>query len=142
MEKLFTYGTFQHPYVQEKILGRVIQGREGVLENFAVNCALEYYDLTECEGSSVKGMVLDLTEEELNRADIWENVPLYSRRHFPVRTEQGLEEATVYMMTERPKEFCKLEISGTYSCVSEENLKKEIDACVDVHPELQMNKRE
>ena len=59
-----------------------------------------------------------------------------------MRTEQGLEEATVYMMTERPKEFCKLEISGTYSCVSEENLKKEIDACVDAHPELQMNKRE
>lgn len=142
MEKLFTYGTFQHPYVQEKILGRVIQGRKGILEDFAVNCALEYYDLTPCEGSSVEGMVLDLTAEELDRADIWENVPLYTRRLLPARTEQGVEEVTVYMMTERPKEFRKLEMSGTYSCVSEENLRREIDSCVKAHPELQMRKRE
>lgn len=136
MAKLFTYGTFQHPYVQEKILGRVIEGRPGVLEGYAVNCALDYYDVAEDAKSSIRGLVLDIAEQELDRADLWENVPLYTRKLLPVRTEQGMEEATVYVMTERPKEFRKLEVNGTYSCISEEKLREEIDACVKAHPEL------
>ncbi len=134
---LFTYGTFRHPYVQKHILGRVIEGQEAVLDGYTINCAGQYYDIIEKADANVPGVILPLTEEELDRADIWEDVPLYKRCRKKVRIANGFVTAIVYVKTNRTEPFIELTDYASLSQLSEEKLKEAIDACVASHPELQ-----
>ena len=140
-EYLFTYGTFRHPYVQEKIFGHTITGEEGILEGHAINCAGTYYDIIENNGSSVKGMVLPVTEEDLDCADIWEDVPLYSRCRKKIRVKDGFVTAVVYVKTQKDEPFIELTDYDSLTQLPDEKLKREIDACVAANPALQRNTR-
>lgn len=136
---LFTYGTFRHPYVQEKIFGHTIAGEEAILEGHAVNSAGTYYDIIEKTGSSVNGVVLPVTEEDLDCADIWEDVPLYSRCCKKVRLKDRFVTAVVYVKTQKTEPFIELTDYASLTQLPDEKLKREIDACVAAHPALQRN---
>lgn len=76
MEKLFIYGTLGDPSIQQRVFGRTIRGQAAVLEGF-------YKDSITLDGATypfikpdptgtVAGFVLEVTTEELERADVYE----------------------------------------------------------------------
>lgn len=76
-EHLFVYGTLQFREVQQFVFGRVITvTMPDMLEGFTrstIEVGTEtYFILVPQEGSSVKGLVLEITPEELTRADHYE----------------------------------------------------------------------
>lgn len=76
-ELLFVYGTLQFREVQQLVFGRVIiQTAPDLLEGFTRSTIAlgtqTYFILVPKEGSSVKGRVLEITLEDLARADEYE----------------------------------------------------------------------
>ena len=87
MEKLFSYGTLQLPQVQESLFGRILVGTKEELPGYKVE-KLKITDLGVIEKSGtdihpilvragkpadvVSGMVLELTQAELEKADEYE----------------------------------------------------------------------
>ncbi len=87
MEKLFSYGTLQLPEVQESLFGRILAGRKEELPGYKVE-KLKITDQGVIEKSGndihpilvrtrkpadvVSGMVLELTQAELEKADEYE----------------------------------------------------------------------
>lgn len=84
MIKLFTYGTLQHEDVQENLFGRVLQGtpeklvgyvlkRIKIEEEFGI---VQYPVIVETknEADFIDGIVFEVTEKELNQADLYEGV--------------------------------------------------------------------
>lgn len=92
MELLFVYGTLQEPEVQQRIIGRVIEGKRDTLDGFfksRMSMREGIYPLViPRHGSSVDGMVLEVTDEEMKRMDIYET-SAYRRVRVPLRS--GLE---------------------------------------------------
>ena len=75
-EKLFVYGTLMYPKVQKRIIGRVIKSSKDILKNFE-KTSVEikggiYPALVPKEGSSIKGLVLELNSFELKKTDEYE----------------------------------------------------------------------
>ena len=87
MENLFSYGTLQLPQVQQSLFGRLLEGTREELPGYRVE-ELKIRDQTVIEKSGtdmhpilvatgnpndfVHGMVYELKEEELDRADDYE----------------------------------------------------------------------
>ncbi len=96
MEKLFVYGTLQNPVIQYKVLGHTFEGRPDILDNYVrSDIELEgsvYPIAVPLEGDYIEGSVLELNEEELKRADIYET-DAYRRIKVTVRSG---EEVWVY----------------------------------------------
>jgi gamma-glutamylcyclotransferase (GGCT)/AIG2-like uncharacterized protein YtfP len=73
---LFIYGTLQEPEVQENIIGRLIDGKEDILENFKKSKIaiddIEYPVIKSETGSIVKGQVIAISLLELEKIDIYE----------------------------------------------------------------------
>jgi gamma-glutamylcyclotransferase (GGCT)/AIG2-like uncharacterized protein YtfP len=92
MEQLFVYGTLQLPDVQQRILGRVVNGTPDTLEGFTRgNITLgvaTYFIAVEQAGASIDGIVLELTPDELERADRYETDDY---RRFRVMLRSGKE---------------------------------------------------
>ncbi|MFN8372319.1 MAG: gamma-glutamylcyclotransferase family protein [Anaerolineae bacterium] len=95
-EALFVYGTLQLPEVQQVVFGRLINGTHDVLDGYgrsSITLGRETYPIImEQAGSSVEGMVLDVTAEELARADHYET-DAYRRLRVTLRSGK---EAWVY----------------------------------------------
>ena len=95
-EFLFVYGTLQNPAVQQFVFGRPIAGTYDILEGFTrstISLGTETYFIVEQEdGSTVEGLLLEITPEELTRADRYETSD-YRRFHVTLRSGQ---EAWVY----------------------------------------------
>jgi gamma-glutamylcyclotransferase (GGCT)/AIG2-like uncharacterized protein YtfP len=96
MERLFVYGSLKDPAVQQRILGRVIDGTPDTLEEHTTT-SLELDDgvfpiLRPQSGCSVSGLILDLTPDELAQADDYESTDYQRIR---VRLVSG-EETWVY----------------------------------------------
>ena len=87
MEKLFSYGTLQLPQVQESLFGRILSGTEEELLGYKVE-KLKITDQAVIEKSGtdmhpilvrtrepadlVSGMVFEITQAELEKADEYE----------------------------------------------------------------------
>ena len=90
---LFTYGSLQHPEIQLDTFGRLIEGEEDILSGYTVDY-IEIDDprsldvprhtvepIVRTTGSprdKVTGLVLSVTEDELEAADEYQNT-LYMR---------------------------------------------------------------
>ena len=87
MEKLFSYGTLQLPQVQESLFGRILTGRKEELPGYKIE-KLKITDRAVIEKSVtdmhpilvrtrepsdlVSGMVFEITQAELEKADEYE----------------------------------------------------------------------
>jgi len=75
MQNLFVYGTIKDPEVQKKVIGRIAESKEDVLEGYTksqiVLKDIAYSILEKGEGE-IGGLVLQVSEEELNKFDIFE----------------------------------------------------------------------
>ncbi len=92
-ERLFTFGTLQDPDIQRAVFGTVIEGTKDVLEGYIID-HIEYREqddnllsgprrylaIEPSENSSefIPGIVIELTEDQLDRADAYEG-PAYAR---------------------------------------------------------------
>ena len=110
MEKLFSYGTLQLPQVQESLFGRTLIGMKDELPGYRVE-ELKIKDQAVIEKSGtdmhpilvksddpdeiVAGMIFEVTEEELARADDYE-VDDYQRM---VALMRSGNEAWIYSAT-------------------------------------------
>jgi gamma-glutamylcyclotransferase (GGCT)/AIG2-like uncharacterized protein YtfP len=92
MEYLFVYGTLQEPEVQQRIIGRVVPGAPDILDGFG-RSKLAMGDgvfplVIPRHGSSVDGLLLEVTPDELARLDYYETS---AYRRFWVTLRSGRE---------------------------------------------------
>ena len=105
MEKLFAYGTLKDKHIQETIFGRTLSGVPDRLIGFVINYieieeefGLEKYPIitaTDNPDDIVTGIVYDITEEDVNRADTYEGLH-YKRIE---ATLESLQTAWAYIVT-------------------------------------------
>ena len=100
MPFLFSYGTLQQEDVQLSTFGRRLTGEPDVLAGYerssiTINGA-SYFTLTQNGSQRVRGMVLEVTDAELVKADEYEGDFYYKR--VIVRLASG-QEAWVYIRT-------------------------------------------
>ncbi|MDR1523211.1 MAG: gamma-glutamylcyclotransferase [Endomicrobium sp.] len=96
MEYLFSYGTLQDKTVQMRLFGTNVHSLTAVLLNHAVVCVDGYLSIVPYSGEEVVGEILELSSLQLQIADKWEEVPLYTRSHIVVTTSAGLSVVWVY----------------------------------------------
>lgn len=83
--KLFSYGTLQSQSVQIETFGRILNGKQDVLDGFKIELikitdpeiieisGKEYHPaLSRSKKDSVHGMIFELSEEELEKCDKYE----------------------------------------------------------------------
>lgn len=92
MAYLFTYGTLQDVQVQQYIFGRTLEGSKDFLLGFnrIENAVYDRYPLVVETGDpehKVQGMVYEVSEQELHKADIYET-SAYTREK--VQLESGI----------------------------------------------------
>jgi gamma-glutamylcyclotransferase (GGCT)/AIG2-like uncharacterized protein YtfP len=97
MIKLFTYGTLQHDDVQENLFGRTLIGtpekligyilkRIQIEEEFGI---VHYPVIVETKNKEdyIDGIVYEITEKELNQADLYEGIN-YKRVEVQLQSNQ------------------------------------------------------
>ena len=77
MQKLFTYGTLQDPATQERLLGRTLgEGLADTVRGYRLARLTGIHQvfsiLQPHPGSTVEGMLFEVTQEELERLDDYE----------------------------------------------------------------------
>lgn len=75
MQNLFTYGTIKDPEVQKKVIGRVAESRNDSLEGYSKSSIVLKgitYSILVKGTEEIKGVVLQLTEDELKKFDVFE----------------------------------------------------------------------
>jgi gamma-glutamylcyclotransferase (GGCT)/AIG2-like uncharacterized protein YtfP len=97
MIKLFTYGSLQHDDVQENLFGRVLDGTPEkligyVLKRFQIEeeFGIVHYPViveTKNEDDYIDGIVYEITEKELNQADLYEGIN-YKRVEVHLHSDQ------------------------------------------------------
>ena len=94
---LFVYGTLRAPEVQRALFGRETPGRPASLDGHRLFEAGDYWFAAPAAGCVVHGELLALDDEDVRRADLWEDVPVYQRVAVTVRCGAGeIEEASMY----------------------------------------------
>lgn len=99
MEKLFIYGTLLDPKVQQEVLGRVCQGKWGLVDNYILlrdwNVdGTAYPRLYPHSAGCVVGQVIEVTSEELLVIDEYET-DAYIRQEITVK-DLGLAQIYYY----------------------------------------------
>ena len=84
MQKLFTYGTLQHPEVQEDLFGRTLKGTPETLLGYRVReiqieeefGMVHYPIITETHKpeDTINGMVYTVSTKELHQSDLYEGL--------------------------------------------------------------------
>jgi gamma-glutamylcyclotransferase (GGCT)/AIG2-like uncharacterized protein YtfP len=89
--KVFVYGSLTKRKTQQELFGANLRVfSKAVLNGWIMKKGEEYPYITPSDGKSVKGSVLLMTEEQLTKADLWEEVPQdYSREKLTVRVTDG-----------------------------------------------------
>jgi len=82
-EKIFVYGALKESMIQKDIFGRVVKGEEGRLYGYTtktISVDGEIYPIAESgeANSYIDGLILDLTQKELQCADVYEG-DMYKR---------------------------------------------------------------
>lgn len=76
IERLFVYGTLRDPMVQRRVIGRFVPGTPATLAGYSrvpiVLSGDTYWIVEQDTAGTVDGLVLELTPEELEQADIYE----------------------------------------------------------------------
>ena len=84
MQKLFTYGTLQHPEVQEDLFGKTLKGTPETLLGYRVReiqieeefGMVHYPIITETHKpeDTINGMVYTVSTKELHQSDLYEGL--------------------------------------------------------------------
>ena len=84
MEKLFAYGTLKDKDIQETIFGRILSGIPDILRGYSIQeIAIEeefgiaHYPIivaTQKPEDSINGFLYELTDKEIQLADIYEGI--------------------------------------------------------------------
>lgn len=97
MTKLFVYGTLLDPHIQKKVFSRQIEGSYDNLIGYRkIHRQFSdgiYPDLIEDCNSVVKGMVFQITDEDLKKCDLYEGEE-YEK--LTIKLESG-ESAEIYI---------------------------------------------
>ena len=88
---LFTYGTLSDPEFAQLLLNRQPQYRNAWLPDHEIRVtpASGYLFVKKSIGKQVQGKIFKTSLSELQRADLWEDVPLYRREVLSVIPEDG-----------------------------------------------------
>lgn len=82
---VFIYGTLREPAVQQEVFGRSLDSRSDHLDGYGLSQITvegrNYPDLVVEEDAAVKGDVVELTDDDLRRADEYET-SAYDRHAF------------------------------------------------------------
>jgi gamma-glutamylcyclotransferase (GGCT)/AIG2-like uncharacterized protein YtfP len=97
VELLFSYGTLKDEYVQNKIFGKSVPAKAAKLENHQVKIDADGFFHLVSGNQSVYGLLLQLSNIDLLRADQWEEVPVYERERIQVEVDGQVVEAWIYM---------------------------------------------
>ncbi|MGJ8677340.1 MAG: gamma-glutamylcyclotransferase family protein [Akkermansiaceae bacterium] len=85
MEQLFVYGTLRDAAVQRVLFGEIVHSRPAILRGWGIKQGNGGYLFIRPEIDGViQGEILSMTEKQLERADQWEEVPLYLREKVSV----------------------------------------------------------
>jgi gamma-glutamylcyclotransferase (GGCT)/AIG2-like uncharacterized protein YtfP len=95
MEKLFIYGTLQDPIVQNEVLGRTLQGRYALVDNYVLMRdwnveGTSYPRLWPHSAGCVIGQIIEITEGELKTLDEYET-DAYTREEIFVKNEGPIQ---------------------------------------------------
>ena len=75
-EQLFVYGSLRDPAIQQKIIGRTVEGRRDILEGYTTSTVQLYGTvypiLVPDYDGSIEGFILFLTKEEVEKIDAYE----------------------------------------------------------------------
>lgn len=100
LQKLFVYGTLKHPKIQLKVLGRKPSQKPDTLEGYGIgeiDIHHKTYPIAKLDASSsIKGLVLDITDEEILLLDDYETT---AYKRIEVMLKSGAE-AWVYCLPE------------------------------------------
>lgn len=88
MEKVFVYGTLQHPDIQMSLVGRTITGIPDKVRGFRKHVVLHYPTAIPDAEGEIEGTVLDVTMDEITRFDEYETSAYLRVR---VTLESGIE---------------------------------------------------
>jgi gamma-glutamylcyclotransferase (GGCT)/AIG2-like uncharacterized protein YtfP len=118
-ELLFVYGAWKNPSVQRKVLGRRAHGSRDILDGYAVSetrvgrRACPALSMRQC--SEVKGLAVEVSPRELERADRYETKAFLRIR----ATLRSGRRAWVYVRNE--KDSSPLHFKG-FTMFSQQNL--------------------
>jgi gamma-glutamylcyclotransferase (GGCT)/AIG2-like uncharacterized protein YtfP len=77
---LFSYGTLQNQEVQHALFGRTVPSQPGCVDGWARFMGDDGYLFIKPRiGSRISGVILTLSDRELHRADLWEDLTVYRR---------------------------------------------------------------
>lgn len=95
---LFAYGTLKKDEMLRALLGRVPNKRPAKLIGYEKFVDGGYIFLKKSAGSKVEtaGEILELTADEIEVTDAWEEVPLYVLKDEIVHSERGVEQIRFY----------------------------------------------
>lgn len=97
MNNLFVYGTLKNAVVQKREIGRIITGEKDILKGYkktTVNIGDNVYPIiVHDKESEVEGIVLSISDEELNKLDDYETS---AYRRIKVKLKSG-KKAWVYV---------------------------------------------
>jgi len=99
-KKLFAYGTLKDPVIQTALFGRRLNGYAAHIKNWGLFMAQEgYLFVKPCAGGHVDGLILELESEDMEKADLWEDLNVYRREICCAVNDTG--EESVYIYTRR-----------------------------------------
>ena len=85
---LFAYGTLKDPDIQKALFEKEPNMKEAHVPGWSLHIASDgYLFIKPMLDRSVDGVLLELDKEDLDRADLWEDVPTYRRERLSARTE-------------------------------------------------------
>lgn len=97
MQKLFTYGSLQHPEVQEDLYGRILRGTHESLIGYQVNeieieeefGMMTYPIIVETNNAEdiIHGIVYEISNDDLNQTDRYEGIH-YQRIEVTLQSNQ------------------------------------------------------
>jgi gamma-glutamylcyclotransferase (GGCT)/AIG2-like uncharacterized protein YtfP len=76
---LFVYGTLSDPEIRVVLLGSEVEHGAAELSGYKVMAKDGFFLLAPSPGHYVRGELLFLNADQLSIADLWEEVPLYTR---------------------------------------------------------------
>ena len=101
---VFAYGTLVLPEIRNRVLGHPAETTDAVLRGYSKVCGWDYLTLVPSD-SSVSGVLFEADDEDVERMDAWEDVPVYELVPVSVEAADGVVEAFAYIMPEPPEHY-------------------------------------
>jgi len=93
---LFVYGTLSDAEMRSNLFAAVVPAAPATLKNYRLRSHEGFLFASPYDGSSIEGLIISLTSEQLRIADAWEDVPVYTRTKVLVTCSHRRIEACTY----------------------------------------------